>query len=235
MMDYAALQTAIADFLNRADIYGSIPTFISLTEAQLKRRMTKAGIQGAVSRATTTVSNEYEVVPADYTGFLSQTIFDPEDQRWKPLESGTPTGIATLKSDGRAASPHMPDRFAVVGNSFWYAPTPDKPYTVDLVYWAKFQPLSQTSPTNWLLDAYPDVYLYGALTHSAPYLHMSAEAAAPLPLSLWQQYYEVATQEVIEAERRKRGTMFTPSFRATDAPPNYGRRRWLWDITTGVW
>jgi hypothetical protein len=234
-MDYAGLQAAIGDYLNRGDLYGSIPTFIALAEAQLLRRLTKAGVQGAVARATTTIQDEYELCPTDYTGYLSHTIYDPDDQRWKPLEAGTTTGIATIKSDGRAAEPHMPDRFAVVGNSFWYSPTPDQQYTVDLIYWAAFPPLDGTHPTNWILSAYPDVYLYGALSHAVPYLRVQAESGAELPLATWQQYYDTAVAEIIEAERRKRGTQFTPSFRATDAPPNYGRRRWLWDITTGVW
>ena len=43
-------------------------------------------------------------------------------------------------------------------------------YNASLVYYARVPTLSVSNTTNWLLTEAPDVYLYGALVHSAPYL-----------------------------------------------------------------
>ncbi len=47
-------------------------------------------------------------------------------------------------------------------------PTPDQTYTAELAYYQKIPPLS--SGPNWLILKNPDLYLYGSLLHSAPYL-----------------------------------------------------------------
>lgn len=43
--DYASLQTAIADWLARADLTDQIPTFITLAEARLNRDLRLASMQ----------------------------------------------------------------------------------------------------------------------------------------------------------------------------------------------
>jgi hypothetical protein len=39
-----------------------------------------------------------------------------------------------------------------------------------MVYYQQVPPLSNVTTTNWLLSKSPDVYLYGALVHAAPFL-----------------------------------------------------------------
>ena len=49
-------------------------------------------------------------------------------------------------------------------------PTPDGDYTLDLQYYAKVPALNDTDNTNWILNKYPDIYLYGSLIHASVYL-----------------------------------------------------------------
>ena len=49
-------------------------------------------------------------------------------------------------------------------------PPPGDYITVEMVYYAKIPALSDAVTTNWLIAKAPDVYLYGALTHAAPFL-----------------------------------------------------------------
>jgi len=42
--------------------------------------------------------------------------------------------------------------------------------TVEITYYAKLEALDDENATNWLLSSHPDVYLYSALLHAAPYL-----------------------------------------------------------------
>lgn len=226
--DYAWLTKSTADFLNRADLYGTIPTFIALAEAELARDLERQGVQGAITRAqSTTINAEFETTPADFAGPVSMRVYDTTVSTWKPLENVTPTGMATLKSS-REKTAAIPDRYAVVGGSFEFCPTPDQAYQVDLIYLAAMAALSTSNTTNWVITNHPDAYLYGTLSHGAPYV------SNPVLSKAWGDRYVAAVSAIVESERRKRGSMFTPSFRATDTPPNYGRRRWSFNINSGL-
>ena len=41
---YAELKTSVADFLNRTDLTSAIPTFISLAEADLNRKIDRKSV-----------------------------------------------------------------------------------------------------------------------------------------------------------------------------------------------
>ena len=52
-----------------------------------------------------------------------------------------------------------------------------------ILYYSTINPLSSSNTTNWLLTYHPDVMLYGALLHSAPYLGDDGRIA------IWGAYY----------------------------------------------
>ena len=56
-------------------------------------------------------------------------------------------------------------------------------YSTELYYYAKIDALSDSNTSNWLLEYFPDAYLYGALSHSAPYLKDDAR------LQVWSSLY----------------------------------------------
>jgi hypothetical protein len=72
-------------------------------------------------------------------------------------------GVATLPTDFLEARAYTSDaatfsRFVISGNTI----TANSPWTGDLTttYYAKIPPLSQSNPSNWLLDLDYNVYLY---------------------------------------------------------------------------
>jgi len=82
-----------------------------------------------------------------------------------------------------------PKFYAVTGGQFEFYPTPGDSYTANLVYVQKIPDLA-TNSTNWLLTDFPDVYLYGSLTHSAPYL------ADEQRVKIWAGLYETALRRM---------------------------------------
>ena len=74
-------------------------------------------------------------------------------------------------------------------DSFNCFPTPDATTNFELLYYQKIPSLI-TNTDNWLLLEAPDVYLYGALLHSAPYLAEDAR------LAVWAQLYSAAVQRL---------------------------------------
>ena len=70
------------------------------------------------------------------------------------------------------------------------APTPNATTDFELLYYQKLPALSSSNADNWLLLEAPDVYLYGALLHSAPYL------ADDQRVAVWAQLYGAAVQRL---------------------------------------
>ena len=75
-------------------------------------------------------------------------------------------------------------------NQFEFFPSPDGSYGVELLYYQRVPALSDSNTTNWLLTEAPDVYLYGSLVHSAPYLADDARTA------VWAQIFGAAMQRL---------------------------------------
>lgn len=170
---YANLQTSIGNFLNRADLTAVIPDFIALAEAQILRRLMMAWKQGhmlprkmVTRNAAFSISTEMVTLPTDFLGLLSLSI----DLTPVKLRYVKPETLAHEKARrGAVIATDTPAIFSVVGTQFQFLPAPDATYVGTLVYWQKFTALV-TADTNWILQDHPDVYLYGALTQSAPYL-----------------------------------------------------------------
>ena len=159
---YSELRTTVADFLNRDDLTAAIPSFISLAEAALNRRLRSPEM---VTRATVTIDAEYENRPSDW---METIRYQVNTNPITVMEFVTPEEAIIQKTKFSAAG--APLFFSTVGTQFQHVPAPDGSYTGELTYYARVAGLSDTNTTNWLLTANPDIYLYATLVQSAPYL-----------------------------------------------------------------
>jgi hypothetical protein len=173
---YSELQGHIADFLNRQDLTAAIPTFIRLAEARIDREM-KHWRQEIRSDAV--VSAQFNAIPADFIRPI----------RLQLKGSGTneiaPISVASMLQRREATSDTAgrPVYYSITAGGIEMFPTPDDEYDVSFVYYGRIPRLSDEEPTNWLLIEAPDVYLYGALVHSAPYLKDDAR------LAVWESFF----------------------------------------------
>jgi hypothetical protein len=160
---YSELQTAIADFLDRDDLASVVPTFIRLAESRLNRdlRTWKQEV-----RSVATLDEQYSGLPPDFAQPIRLQITDGPTSEVEPISTAL---LLELRSE-RNDRPGRPTHYAITAQGIELYPTPDQAYTASLVYYAKIPALSGTTTSNWLLTDAPDVYLYGALVHSAPYL-----------------------------------------------------------------
>jgi hypothetical protein len=177
--NYSQLKTAIADFLNRDDLAATVPTFIALAEADINRRLRHWQME---ERATVTLSGRYAAIPADW---IETTRFQVNSEGTRPLELISRAEMLDRRANARDAS-GLPEFYTMSAGEFEVFPTPDQSYTADLLYTATVPALSDAAPTNWLLTAASDAYLYGALVHSAPYLQDDARA------SVWASFFQSA-------------------------------------------
>ena len=168
--NYGTLKTAIADTLNREDLASAIPTFVSLAQAQINRKIRS---HRQITRASLTINTQFEALPADWLETIRITMDANPIRVLTQISMDDLTRYRTAIADTTDA----PVYFAHNGTDIELFPTPSTSYTGQITYYAKVPALSADGDTNWLLTNHPDVYLYGALVHTAPYLKDDARLA----------------------------------------------------------
>ena len=182
----------MADFLNRDDLTAVIPAFISLAEAQINRDVRHWKME-ARSSGQQSVGDEYMQYPADWLETIRLHL------------TGTGTSVVNLISRDAMADKRQGDE-DTLGTPMYYThadgqfqlyPTPNATTDFELLYYQKIPSLISNAD-NWLLLDSPDVYLYGALIHSAPYLAEDERVA------IWAQMYSAAVARLNEASESAR-------------------------------
>lgn len=179
--DYATLKAAIADFLNRDDLASSVSSFVSLGEASIARDLRHWRQE---RRVTGTINNATEALPSDFLEAVDVRL--PDGDQLELLSSDL-----FARRQARDATPGTPRcyRYTAGQIEFWPPPEPaGRPFI--LRYYARIPALSDAEPTNWLLTQYPDVHLYAALIHTAPYLKDDAR------VQVWASLYAAAVKNL---------------------------------------
>jgi hypothetical protein len=188
LSNYTELKSTIADFLNRDDLTSIIPAFIELAEAQMNRDIRHWRME---TRSVGDVDSEYSALPTDWIETISLHV-NGDGTSTLNLASREAIANRRAKTEDESGRPRL---YAHADGSIELFPTPDKTYEIELLYYAKLDVLSSSNATNWLLDEAPDVYLYGALIHSAPYLQEDARAGT------WASMYSAAVQKLNAASK----------------------------------
>lgn len=190
--DFDSLTDAVTEYLareNDATLIARIPTFIQLFEAKMNRTLFVPQMEKRSATAVDLGSAEPEFIslPSDFqtmrTVRLSGVTGKPR------LQFMTPTQL----EDYRHSIDNVADRpvyFSIFGDEMELAPTPNEAYTLEMIYRANLGPLSDANTSNWLLLKAPDLYLYGALMESAPYIKEDERIAT------WGAGYSMALDEL---------------------------------------
>ena len=188
-MTYAELKTNIANYLNRSDLTSYIDTFIDSTEAELNRRLRTKEM---IKRATATADSQYLTVPTDWQEAINVEI---TSNNFSPLFQQSIESLDVYRKTNNNAV-GQPVYYAMVDDSIELAPTPDSSYTLQLTYYGKIDPLSDSNTSNFVSNDHPDVYLYGSLKHASIFL-MEDER-----IPLFTTQFEKALEEIrLEQEK----------------------------------
>jgi hypothetical protein len=87
-----------------------------------------------------------------------------------------------------------PAYYSVVGDEIVFEPTPDAVYEVEMYYYA-LPALSSTNTSNWLLEKYPDIYIYGTLLEAEVYLMNDPR------LPIWKMAFDEGIQQLNKEAR----------------------------------
>lgn len=171
IVDYASLQSAVTEYLARdqdATLIARIPTFVQFAEAKFNRQLFARQMEQRATAVVNLASGEPEFIALPI-GFQSMRRVRLSSVAGKPaleLKSGSQMDQYRFETSDVAGRPRY---FTVLGDEVEVAPTPDEAYTIEMVY-RRIIPALAENRSNWLLTLAPDLYLYGALLETAPYV-----------------------------------------------------------------
>jgi hypothetical protein len=173
--DYVSLQAAVTEYLARdqdATLIARIPSFIQLAEAKFNRQLFVRQMEQRSIAVVDMTSSEPEFValPTDFQSMRRVRLSNMTGKPCLEFKSGTQLDEYRFSAANVAGKPRY---FTVFGNEIELAPTPDAAYTIEMVY-RQNVPALAANGVNWLLSLAPDLYLYGALLESAPYIKEDA-------------------------------------------------------------
>ena len=160
--NFTNLKSSIADFLNRDDLTSVIPTFISLAEADMNRKLRHWRME---RRSNAVLDTHYSALPDDFLEPVRLQITGDNPSRLELITHGEM--MDKREASNTAATPRF---YTFTDGTIEVYPTPDQAYTLEMVYYSSLDALTSSNASNWIITYHPDAYLYGALTHSAPYL-----------------------------------------------------------------
>ena len=185
---YSDLQSAIATWIARADLSPNIPDFIALFESVANRRLRLRQQEAA---ATLAPSSGVATLPADYLAWRRVTW---TGQFPRELEYVHPSYLHALYPTLPAGTPRL---FTIEGGTLTVAPSDSTALTFD--YFQKVPALSNTTTSNWLLAAAPDLYLFGALAEAHGFVK-DIES-----LALWKSRRDELFDELDRLDVKTRG------------------------------
>jgi len=189
---YAELQTAIGDWLNRADLDQKIPDFISLAESTLNDVLRSADM---VASNTAAITSGRATLPSDALEVVYVQVASTEDE---PLEQITPQQLTMLRRT-RTRDAANPRFFAIIGRELVVTPSPSGSLSMDIDYYQRIPALTSSNTTNWLLTDAPHVYLYTSLLHATPFLMDDAR---------YQVFNNTVSQQVMAAVKSQQTLSF---------------------------
>ena len=153
---FAELQTKLANDLAKAYNSERVVEFIALAEPELNRRLRIRDMEAESDLALTSAATSV-ALPTRYLGM--RRIYINTDPK-RILEFLAPPAFWRRHGSSETSTPKM---FTVEADLIEFAPAPDTDYTVKVLFWQAFAPLSDAAPTNDLLTNHPDVYVAASL------------------------------------------------------------------------
>lgn len=157
-MDYNSLKTSVSAYMRRgAALDAMLDTFIGMFEARASR------ILRSVEMETTAVVvpvSDSIAIPTNFQAFRSVVLKRTPNVL---LEYASPT-----KMEAVGAVSGFARYYTLAGNLVKFAPSAANA-NIEWTYYASIPGLTASNLTNWLINKYPDYYLFGCIYQAMEY------------------------------------------------------------------
>ena len=188
---YSELQTAVANWLDRDDLSARIPEFISLAEARFNRLLRLRSMESKQTASTVGGQRNYNL-PASY---IQMRNFQLNTSPLTTLSYVTPEIYDRVWGGSTGGIPKF---YTIVADEISLGPIPGSVLTMEMLFYRRFDNLSASTTTNWLLTYAPDIYLYASMLEAEPFI-MNDER-----VPLWATALERAISDMQEQDNKDR-------------------------------
>ena len=189
--NYTELQTAVANWLDRDDLTARIPEFIALAEARFNRVLRLRSMEAKYT-ANTVAGQRNLALPASY---IQMRNFQVNTNPLTTLSYVTPEIYDRLWGGSTSGTPKF---YTILANEVSFGPIPASVQEVEMLFYKKFDSLSGSVATNWLITNAPDIYLYGSMLEAEPFI-MNDER-----VQLWASALERGVSDLQEQDNKDR-------------------------------
>ena len=189
--NYTELKTAVANWLDRSDLTDRIPEFIALAEARFNRVLRLRSME--VKYTADTVAGQRNLaLPASY---IQMRKFQVNSSPLTTLSYVTPEIYDRVWGGSTSGTPKF---YTILANEVSFGPIPGSVMEVEMLFYKKFDNLSVSTTTNWLITNAPDIYLYGSMLEAEPFI-MNDER-----VPLWAQALQQGISDLQEQDNKDR-------------------------------
>lgn len=183
--DFSELVLAVGEHIGRTDLVDVMPRFVRMAELKLDREL-RLRDQEASDDLTTDTDGEV-ALPTDFLEVRS--IY----------ATGSPPIILPALTEDQSIAEYTAGRskgFIINGDTLKIRPASE--VTVRLNYYSSIPALeTSTNQVNWLLQKYPDIYLYSVIFEAAVYIGdadraSAADALAKAAISSAERYTKMS-------------------------------------------
>ena len=190
---YDNLKSEIASFLNRDDLTANIDTFIDLAETRHARDLRIRKMEAVSTSITTVAGTQSYDLP---TGYLELRYAMLQTSPYTMLQYMTPADFFRVYNEGEGTG--MPVYYTIVGKKIYLGHSPDSANVLELGFFQRATALSSSNTTNDILTNFPDLYLYGSLAETSPFLMQDER------LAVWSSLYKEGVRTANESAQRGR-------------------------------
>lgn len=180
----AGLKASISSRLDREFNDDDLADFIYLAEREMERVLPVAAREVTTPL---TISAQTSSLPTDFKAVRFISI-----PTRSPLNLTAPAALCNHTG--------CPDAYAVIAGQLWFSPIPSTSYSGTLVYERKITPLTESSPSNWILQSHPDAYFYGALVQAADFIADTSR------IDRYRAMFETVIGQMIDESERYRNS-----------------------------
>ena len=189
--NYTELKTAVANWLDRDDLTDRIPEFIALAEARFNRVLRLRSME--VKYTANTVAGQRNLaLPASY---IQMRNFQVNTNPLTTLSYVTPEIYDRLWGGSTQGTPKF---YTILADEVSLGPIPASAQEVEMLFYKKFDNLSGSVATNWMITNAPDIYLYGSMLEAEPFI-MNDER-----VPLWSQALQQGVSDLQEQDNKDR-------------------------------
>jgi hypothetical protein len=184
---YAELVARVAATLNRDDLAGEIPELIDLAHQDLYPQV---WLRSSIKRRVAVLNEDFEGLPTDFLEEISLKLLETGSQRVIGSIQSVQPALMDLKK--RYPANGYPTVYSILGKDLTFHPAPlmDGTLSMELTHYTVVPRLSDSNPTNIILQEYPALYLYGTLIQSAPFVREDER------ITLWTAMFDRVLQQL---------------------------------------